>query len=154
VYNGGLSQPKPSKPPASLVVRPSQRLVRPFYTLSFLLGALVYGFNNNRANPMDWLMIFPLLLLLWTVVRHIRLRFTTLTVGGGKLRYETGMLSRSTRTMELARIQDVRVEQRLLQRMLGIGKITVETAGETGRLSMDSVDRPQAVADFILESRH
>jgi uncharacterized membrane protein YdbT with pleckstrin-like domain len=154
VYNGGLSQPKPTKPPASLVVRPSQRLVRPFYTLSFLLVALVYGFNNNSAKPMDWLMIFPAILLIWTIARHIRLRFTTLTITGGKLRYETGMLSRSTRTMELGRIQDVRVDQTLLQRMLGLGSITVETAGETGRLSMSNIDRPQAVADFILESRN
>jgi uncharacterized membrane protein YdbT with pleckstrin-like domain len=154
VYNGGLSQPKPTKPPASVVVRPSQRLVRPFYTLSFLLIALVYGFNNNRPDPMDWLMIFPLVVLVWTVARHIRLRFTTLTIAGGKLRYETGMLSRATRTMDISRIQDVRVNQTLLQRMLGIGSITVETAGETGRLSMNNVDRPQAVADWILESRN
>ena len=63
------------------------------------------------------------------------------------------MLSRSTRTMELSRIQDVRVDQTLLQRMIGIGTITVETAGETGRLSMANVDRPQTVADIILDSR-
>jgi uncharacterized membrane protein YdbT with pleckstrin-like domain len=153
VYNGGLSQPKPSQSADAVVIRPSMRLVRPFYTLSFLLIALVYGFNNNRANPMDWLMIIPAMVLLWTVWRHIRLRFTTLTVQGGKLRYETGMLSRSTRAMELSRIQDVRVDQTLLQRMLGIGTITVQTAGEVGQVSMNNVDRPQAVADFILDSR-
>jgi uncharacterized membrane protein YdbT with pleckstrin-like domain len=153
VYNGGLSQPKSSQAATGLVIRPSLRLVRPFYTVSFLLIALVYGFNNNRPDPMDWLMIFPAIVLAWTVLRHIRLRFTTLSLQGGKLRYETGMLSRSTRTMELSRIQDVRVEQTLMQRMLGIGTITVETAGETGRLSMENVDRPQSVADFILDSR-
>ena len=54
--------------------------------------------------------------------------------------------------MELSRIQDVRVEQSLTQRLLGIGNITVETAGETGRVSMSNVDRPQDIADFILES--
>lgn len=153
MYNGGLSQPKPSQAPTALIIRPSTRLVRPLYTLCFLLVALVYGFNNNRPDPVDWLMIIPALVLLWTVWRHIRLRFTTMTLQGGKLRYETGMLSRFTRTMELARIQDVRVDQTLLQRLIGIGTITVETAGETGRLSMQNVDRPQSVAEFILDSR-
>jgi uncharacterized membrane protein YdbT with pleckstrin-like domain len=153
VYNGGLSQPKPSQNAPSLVVRPSLRLVRPFYTVSFILVALVYGFNNNRATPMDWLMIIPAVVLLWTVWRHIRLRFTSMTLQGGKLRYETGMLSRSTRTMELARIQDVRVDQSLLQRILGIGTLSVESAGEHSRLSMENVDRPQAVAEYILDSR-
>jgi uncharacterized membrane protein YdbT with pleckstrin-like domain len=153
VYNGGLSQPKPSPSAEPVVIRPSMRLVRPFYTLTFLLFALVYGFNNNRANPMDWLMIIPAAVLLWTVWRHIRLRFTTLTLHGGRLRFETGMLSRSTRALELSRIQDVRVDQTLFQRMLGIGTVTFQTAGEVGQISMTNVDRPHAVADFILDLR-
>jgi uncharacterized membrane protein YdbT with pleckstrin-like domain len=128
------------------------RLVRPFYTVAFVLAAIIYGISNNTRTSLEWLLIIPVLLLIWTGWRHLRLRFTTLTIPGTKLRLETGMLSRSTRTLELSRIQDVRVEQSLLQRMMGIGTVAFETAGETGRLSMGNVDNPQAVADFILES--
>ena len=32
----------------------------------------------------------------------------------------------------------------------GIGGITLETAGETGRLTMENIDNPQQVADHIL----
>lgn len=132
-------------------MRSSIRTIRPVYSLSFLLVALVYGFNNNRAQPIDWLIIFPLLLLAWTVWRHIRLRFTTLTLEGGRLRYESGMLSKSTRAAEVSRVQDVQVTQSMPQRLLGIGDISIETAGDSGRLSMRNVDRPHAVADFILD---
>jgi uncharacterized membrane protein YdbT with pleckstrin-like domain len=62
------------------------------------------------------------------------------------------MFSRSVRTMELVKVQDVRVDQTLMDRMLGLGTIHVETAGETGRLSMGGVAQPQEVADYILEA--
>jgi len=101
---------------------------------------------------MEWLLVFPALLLLWTVSRHIRQRFSVIRIGGGKLRYETGMLSKNTRTMELSKIQDVRVEQSLVQRILNIGNLRIETAGETGGLSFANADRPQAIADYILEA--
>ena len=120
--------------------------------VAFGLIAVIYGYNNNRTDRMDWLIVFPAILLLWIAARHISLRFITLTIAGNKLRYETGILSKATRTMELAKVQDVHVTQSLFQRMMGVGNITLETAGESGRLTMANVDNPQAVADFILES--
>jgi hypothetical protein len=36
--------------------------------------------------------------------------------------------------------------------MLGVGDISVETAGDSEPLRMKNIDRPQAVADYILES--
>ena len=153
MYNGGLSQPKPSSSPAPVVVRPSMRLVRPIYTISFVLLALIIGYNNTtERDPLNIFVVIPALLIAWTAWRHLKLRFTTMTIQGNKLRFDSGMLSKTTRTMELSRIQDVRVEQTLTQRMVGIGNITIETAGETGRLNMNNVDQPQTVADYILEA--
>ncbi len=149
---GSLGQSRSSSVTPTLVVRPTLRLVRPFYTVAVVLTALIYGINNNTDASLDWLLILPVLLVLWTAWRHVKLRFTKLSIVGNKLRHETGLLSRSTRTMELSRIQDVRVEQTVLQRLVGIGTITVETAGETGRLTMENVDNPYGIADFILGS--
>jgi len=127
------------------------KLVRPWYTLAFVLLALVYFFNNNRPEPIEWLLILPVPILLWAIVQHIRQRFTVMTLSAGKLRYQTGMRSRTTRTVDLNKIQDVRVDQSIVQRIFGLGTIFLETAGETGGLQMANVDRPQAVADYILE---
>jgi uncharacterized membrane protein YdbT with pleckstrin-like domain len=120
-----------------------------------VLYAVVFFYNNNRdEGRIDALHVVPTIVLAIAVIRNVKRKFTTLTIGDGKLRYETGMISKSTRSMDLARIQDVRVNQTLIQRLLGIGTIAIETAGETSRLSMDSVDNPQGVADFILASAH
>lgn len=136
------------------MVRPSARLIKPFYFVAFGLIAVVYGFNNNRTERLDWLIIPPGIMLLWAFLVHMRLRFTTLTVGGNRLRLETGFLSKTTRTMERTKIQDVRVDQSLWQRLLGLGNISIESAGETSRLTMPNVEKPHAIADFILDQAH
>jgi uncharacterized membrane protein YdbT with pleckstrin-like domain len=134
-------------------VRPSIRLVRPFYSVSILLIVLVFALVNNTENTSyDWLFVLPAVLLVWTVVRHVKLRFTTLKLEAGKLRYQTGMFTKSTRTLEIAKVQDVQVDQTLTQRLLNIGDIRIETAGDSAPLYMRNIDNPQAVADYILES--
>lgn len=151
LYNTPLAQ-LTAKSDNSVVVRPSSRLLKPFYTLSFILIALAYGYSNNRAERMDWLVIPPLILLAWTAFRGLKLRFTTLTIAARRLRYEVGMFSRSTRTMELSKVQDVHVNQTFFQRLLGIGDLGIESAGETGRLTISNIDRPHEVADYILDA--
>ena len=44
-------------------------------------------------------------------------------------------------------MQDVRVNQSLMDRLLSLGTISIETAGETSRLSMAGMEDPQQVAD-------
>lgn len=137
-----------------LNVRPSGKLLVPFYVLAVLMAILIEIYRRGEDPKLVYLQAIPFCLLLWTVVRHLRLSFTTLTVTDGKLRYQSGVLSRSTRTMEIKKVQDVRVDQTLGQRMLGMGDISIETAGDSSRLTMTGIDRPQAVADQILEAAH
>jgi uncharacterized membrane protein YdbT with pleckstrin-like domain len=140
-------------PSGPVTVRPSLRLVRPLYYVGFILLFVVAGLINNDREASGYyvLLIVPAIVLLWTVRLHLKQHFHLLTIGGGKLRYQTGMLSKTTRTMDLVKIQDVRVSQSLTQRILGVGSIYIETAGETGGLSMANIDQPQTVAEYILE---
>ena len=139
---------------AELKIRPSAKLLMPFYILAVLLSILIEVYRKDGDPTLVYLHAIPAFILLWTIFGHLSLSFTTLTVSAGKLRYQSGVLSRSTRTMEIKKVQDVRVDQTLGQRMLGMGDISIETAGESSRLTMKSIDRPQAIADRILEAAH
>ena len=140
---------------ADLVVRPSTKLVKPFYFVALLLAALIYLFNKQYDQTgLVWLYVLPGIIVLLTAIRQFELKFTKLTVSAGKLRYETGILSKSTRTLEIHKVQDVRVDQSLAQRITGIGNISIETAGDSSRLTMRNIDQPQTVADRILEAAH
>ena len=135
-------------------ITPSAKLLKPFYWTAAILAGLIFFYSNNNGADLYWLLIIPGLIVAWTLMRQLRLRYTKLSVSAGKLRYETGMLSRSVRTMEVSKVQDVRVEQTFMDRLLNLGTISIETAGETSRLTMAGVEEPQQVADSILEAAH
>ncbi|HWQ55281.1 MAG TPA: PH domain-containing protein [Bryobacteraceae bacterium] len=135
-----------------LVIRPTLRFIRMGYTTVFVLVAIALALASNIPEFPLWVAGGLALLLLWPAQRQLRRRFTIMTVKGDKLRYETGFLSKTTRTMQLSKIQDVAVRQSLLQRFFGIGDVSIETAGETGPLVVRNIDNPQEVADLIGES--
>ena len=114
--------------------------------------ALEYGCLtswNDKAGS-QWIMILPALIWIWPAERALRRRMVTTTITGDRLRYETGAISRSTRTIQLSKLQDVRVDQRAMQRIFNVGNLSLETAGEASRLTIHNVDQPQALADEIL----
>ena len=98
----------------------------------------------------SWIMIPPVLILLWPAMRAFRRRFTKTVIAGDRLRFETGIASKSTRTIQLTKVQDVRVDQNLMQRIFDIGDLSIETAGEASRLTIRNVDNPQSLADDIM----
>jgi uncharacterized membrane protein YdbT with pleckstrin-like domain len=51
----------------------------------------------------------------------------------------------------LHKVQDVTVHQTLGQRLLGLGDLTIETAGETSRLTIREISSPREVAERILD---
>jgi membrane protein YdbS with pleckstrin-like domain len=97
-----------------------------------------------------WAAILPVFLLAWPAIRWMRRQFTKAIITGDHLRYEVGIASRSTRNIQMSKIQDVRVDQTAVQRLLDIGNLSIETAGETSRLTLLNVDKPQALADEIM----
>lgn len=140
-------------PVAHMVVRPSTKLLIPHYVLSglvFVAGIVVYLQYPEYRNLAYALLIIAIVWDVVTMLKHMKRRFVCLTLDGDRLRYEEGMLSKSTRSLNLAKVQDVRVEQSVMGRMLRVGSLTLETAGETGRLTMENIDSPQQVADHIL----
>ena len=98
--------------------------------------------------PLPWIAPLVFIPALW---RALHRQFTTITIAGERLRYEVGIFSKSTRTIQLPKVQDVRVDQRLGQRIFKVGNLSIETAGEASRLTIADVDSPQSLADLILD---
>jgi uncharacterized membrane protein YdbT with pleckstrin-like domain len=147
---------KQNDSPGQVVIRPSMKLVRAGYTAVFAILFVCVLAYTNWANPRvgPWVLLFPALLLLWPLKHHLECRYTHMTLAGDKLRYETGIMSRSKRVIQLTKVQDVRTDQTLSQRMLGTGDVSVETAGETSLLTIRNVDGPDRITDAILRAAH
>jgi len=138
---------------ADVVIRPTMRYIQLGYLLVFAIiaAAFVLHFMYLPDQPF-WIPSLAALLLLWPLERQMRRYAAKVSITGDKLRYETGFFSKSTRTIQLSKIQDVRVDQSLSQRIFGVGNISIETAGESSRLTVFHIDHPQHVADTILHA--
>jgi uncharacterized membrane protein YdbT with pleckstrin-like domain len=121
-------------------------------TLLVVAAGIVLSYQYLPPSYPNWLPALWLILFLWPIKRHIQRQAIKMTISGDKLRYETGLGSKSTRIIQLPKVQDVRVTQSMMQRMLGVGDISIETAGESSRLVLDNIDQPQQLAEQITDA--
>jgi membrane protein YdbS with pleckstrin-like domain len=136
-------------------IRQSLKAVKAMYLLCALLEIAIVVLWYQAAFPPSmpfWALgALPVILAIFVVIRHIQRRMTKITISSDRLHYETGLLSKATRTLELVKVQDVRVSQTAGQRIFNLGAISMETAGSSSRIMLESIDRPQEVANHILD---
>jgi membrane protein YdbS with pleckstrin-like domain len=134
-------------------VRQSLKAVKTGYVLCLLAELVLGGLWWWQQPPVTFWAVAPIpfVLAVFVVIRHIQRRMTKITISSERLHYETGLLSKATRTVELAKVQDVRVNQTMMQRIFNIGDASLETAGSSSHIVMHSIDRPQEVANHILD---
>ena len=136
-----------------LTIRPTAKFLQAGALLAAIifLGLEIAYLALWRDSVGPWVMVLPVLVLMWPATRALRRRFTRTTLTADRLRFETGMGAKSTRTIQLSKVQDVRVDQRLSQRFFNVGNVSIETAGEASRLTIHDVDNPQGLADEIMD---
>ncbi|OBV10613.1 PH domain-containing protein [Erythrobacter dokdonensis] len=71
-------------------------------------------------------------IVIGTLVSYIGWRRLTYTIGAQDIRVESGILSRSARSVPYERIQDVSLEAKLLPRLLGLAAVKFETGAGGG----------------------
>lgn len=139
---------------SEMVVRPTLKWVRFAYTVWFLFAFVLVLVCNNywQGKHLEWVALaVGIVWAVWPLRLQIRRRMTKLIVEDDKLRLEVGLLSKTTRTLQLSKIQDITVKQSPLQRLLQLGDLSLETAGESGPLLVRNLDQPQALADQIMD---
>jgi uncharacterized membrane protein YdbT with pleckstrin-like domain len=82
-----------------------------------------------------------LAVMLWLIVPVLRWRTTTYELTTRRMRVRSGIVTRHGRDIPLARINDVSFEKGLLDRLLGSGRLVVESAGEHGQIVLTDIPR-------------
>ena len=148
-----------------LVIRPSMKFIKMGYLAVIVLivaGAIAQNHWQESLPPElpSWVIPAALaLLLLSPISRHIRQRFTKMTMLGDKLRYGDRHAFESRRTIQLSKVQDwvTGVTWYILVSTDGGRGRPLDRSkrqGETSRLTFPNIDSPQAVADRIIDESH
>jgi putative membrane protein len=142
---------------SDMIIRPTMKFIYMGYAVVFVIVvASSIALMRVQQWPtwipsswQSWIPWLPVLLLFWPLERHFRNRLTKMTILDDRLRYERGLLGRTTRTILISRVQDVTVHQRVSQRIFGTGDLSIETAGAASRETISQIDRPREIADHI-----
>lgn len=92
-----------------------------------------------------------LIIVIFTAVPLLRWRTTSYELTTRRLRLRAGIISRRGRDFPLMRISDVSFGQGLLDRLLGCGRLIVESPGEHGQLVLTEIPRVQHVQSTLFQ---
>ncbi|GIJ70285.1 PH domain-containing protein [Virgisporangium ochraceum] len=132
-----------------------RRLVAPVGWLLLVLAAVVGGLVIWGGTGALVIAVLGVGLLMWVALwPYLEWRTTHYVFTTERVLYREGVLARRGRDIPLARINDVSFSHSLLERMLGSGTMTIESAGERGQLvlaDLPGVERTQTVLYDLVE---
>jgi len=119
-----------------------------------LVGLVIGAGFVARDTPLLAVALFAVGAAITGVVRVLAWRRHTYELTGDRIVERSGILSRSERTLELARIQQVDVQRSILDRLVGTAELRMETAADAGDseitltvVAADEADRLRAELD-------
>ena len=132
-------------------------LLRPILILIVVVAAALTGLIllSSRGNMgiarLAIGVVAVVAIVIWFVVPLLRWRTTTYELTTRRLRLRSGILSRSGRDFPLIRISDVSFSHGLIDRLLGCGRLVVESAGEHGQLVLNEIPRVEHVQATLFQ---
>jgi membrane protein YdbS with pleckstrin-like domain len=116
---------------------------------ALIMAYFVASADHGWIRWLAWIVILLVgLRAVWIVVSHVygtRYRLTT-----ERLFVDRGLLSRTTDQVELIRVDDVRVHQRMLDRLFKIGSVEVlSTDVSDAKVRIAGIREPDRVAEHI-----
>jgi uncharacterized membrane protein YdbT with pleckstrin-like domain len=92
-----------------------------------------------------------LILMVLLIVPLLRWRTTTYELTTKRLRTRFGIVTRRGRDIPLTRINDVSFEKGVLDRLLGAGRLVVESAGEHGQIVLRDIPNVEYVQSTLFQ---
>jgi len=118
--------------------------------------AAAFSIGIGGAGLLIGLGVGAAIAVLSALFSYIHWKRLTYTIGTADIRVESGVLSRSARSVPFERIQDVSLEQKLLPRLLGLVAVKFETGaggGEDLSLAYLTDDDGEELRQLVRERR-
>ena len=127
-------------------------LVGPSLVATVVLAGSVAIYVTWSAAPrwFDWVLLgVTVVAVCRFLARLVGWRSTDLVVTTMRVIYRRGVVRRSGREILISSIQDVSYVQTLLERMIGKGELSVQSAGGRGEAPFENVRHPAVVQGLI-----
>jgi uncharacterized membrane protein YdbT with pleckstrin-like domain len=138
------------------VLRPTLIFVAGWYLLSALLvlaaTAVVGLFSAQIGKSFAFVMIAAAAVVLFAipVVKHIQRMREVYTLTNHKLEMRFGLIAKTVQNIPLHNVHNVTVTSSVWERLLGLGDIVIDSASESGKITLSNIHNPWRYADQIL----
>ncbi|MEO3743832.1 PH domain-containing protein [Plantactinospora sp. B5E13] len=138
-------------------------LIRPVLVLVLAVAAVVVGFvllpAGGAGAIAGWVIAAAALVavVLFSLWPFLVWRTTHYLFTNERVLLQKGVFNRDRRDIPLSRINDHSMNQRFLERMLGCGTLTIESAGERGQsvlADIPGVEKIQTTLYELVEANH
>jgi len=132
-------------------------LIRPILIAAFVVAvaliaeALIPSGSAAVAARGAVGVVAVLALMVLLIVPLLRWRTTTYELTTKRLRTRFGIVTRRGRDIPLTRINDVSFEKGVLDRLLGAGRLVVESAGEHGQIVLRDIPDVEHVQSTLFQ---
>lgn len=118
-----------------------------------LLGLIALNWGDGFFGQAGKLIIGIGLLVAigWFASRYAQWYTTNFVVTSDRVIYRVGVFAKKGTEIPLDKINAVHFEQRIFERILGLGTITIESASESGRSIFEDIRKPSAVQNVIYQ---
>lgn len=107
-------------------------------------------FRNNPLLFILAVLLIPVVVgLVILLVWYLQCRSTKLEFAGNDLVLEKGLLSKARTELDARGIRTVKVYQSFFDRVFGVGRISVFTAGDTPEIEVAGLPRPNDLRELI-----
>jgi uncharacterized membrane protein YdbT with pleckstrin-like domain len=114
-------------------------------TIGFLVIALWAGLSTSTALIIT--VVIAVVVVGWTLLETIRWKYT---ITNRRVFVRHGLVSVNEQTARLERVQDVTLRQTLFDRIFGVGRLDIDTAGsEGGALEFKALTEPTHVREVL-----
>jgi len=138
------------------VLRPTMVFVIVRYLLAVAVTAaavtLYFYLDTLYPQQIPWwtVLIVTAIAFVFPFYHHILRQREIYTLTSRRIEFTYGILAKIRRNIPLSKVQDVTVTRSLLERLLGIGDIVIDSAAESGKIPLRNVRDPEKHADLIL----
>ena len=132
-------------------------LLRPSFLLALIVAAtvallvLIPTGHNLGAARIAIGAVALVAAIIWFGIPLLRWKTTSYELTTRRLRLRAGILTRTGRDFPLTRISDVSFSHGLIDRLVGAGRLVVESAGEHGQLVLNEIPQVEHVQATLFQ---
>ena len=121
------------------------------FAVSGILWLFVFGKYQDDPKPFLTypIGVIALATLVWVIVRYLKWRTTYFVITSDRLIYRHGVIGKAGIEIPLERVNNVNFTQTIIERMIGVGDLLIESGGKDGQQTFSDISQPERVQNII-----